>query len=460
MKGNLVRTRFAPSPTGELHIGGARTALFNFLFARANSGEFLLRIDDTDVERSRREYEKLLLSELSWLGLSWDNQPERQSERGDIYNKWLDELKERGAVYPCFCSEERLEAMRAEQLAKGEPPRYDNSCRKISRDEAEARIKAGEKFCWRLALPENYIAKFDDLVQGHREFTAENIGDFVIQRSDGTPTYIFASAVDDYLMGVTHIIRGDEHIPNTARQIAIIDIMNWPRPVFAHIPMVLSQERRKLGKRTGSKPIREYRERGYLPEAIDAYLATLSWNIESNNLNKFDINALAKIFKLEDLSRSSPIHDEAHLLYWQKLAMKSKGGAAIAQELVKLDENFKIYEARLAVLIEDLIDEAPFVNDLRDALSYIANRPNKLLDLNLAWLDDFINNLNNLADWNAVSIEKFLREFMKERKLKGREFFHPVRVILTGLEKGAALPLIMYALGRDECASRLKGAMN
>ena len=453
----MVRTRFAPSPTGELHIGGARTALFNFLFARANQGEFLLRIDDTDVERSRREYEKLLLSELSWLGLSWDNQPERQSDRGAIYNEWLEKLKEIGAVYPCFCSEQRLEAMREAQLANGEPPRYDNACRKISRDEAEARIKAGEKFCWRLALPENYIAKFDDAVQGHREFTADNIGDFVIQRSDGTPTYIFASAVDDYLMGVTHIIRGDEHIPNTARQIAIIDIMQWPRPVFAHIPMVLSQERRKLGKRTGSKPIREYRERGYLPEAMDAYLATLSWN--NNNLNKFDINALAKIFKLEDLSRSSPIHDEAHLLYWQKLAMKSKGGAAIARELVQLDEKFKSYEARLAVLIEDLIDEAPFLNDLRDALSYIVYRPESV-NLNLAWLDDFINNLNNLADWNAVSIENFLRSFMKERKLKGREFFHPVRVILTGLERGAALPLIMYALGRDECAARLKGEMN
>ncbi|MBQ9580806.1 MAG: glutamate--tRNA ligase, partial [Synergistaceae bacterium] len=177
MKGNLVRTRFAPSPTGELHIGGARTALFNYLFAKSNlNGEFLLRIDDTDSERSKREYEDLLLSELNWLGLKWDNKPERQSERKNIYDKWLDELKQRGAVYPCFCSEDKLEAMRDAQLAKGEPPHYDNSCRNLPREEVEERIKAGEKFCWRLALPENYIASFDDAVQGHREFAADNIG--------------------------------------------------------------------------------------------------------------------------------------------------------------------------------------------------------------------------------------------------------------------------------------------
>ncbi|MBQ4418943.1 MAG: glutamate--tRNA ligase [Synergistaceae bacterium] len=455
MKGNLVRTRFAPSPTGELHIGGARTALFNYLFAKSNlNGEFLLRIDDTDSERSKREYEDLLLSELNWLGLKWDNKPERQSERKNIYDKWLDELKQRGAVYPCFCSEDKLEAMRDAQLAKGEPPHYDNSCRDLPREEVEERIKAGEKFCWRLALPENYIASFDDAVQGHREFAADNIGDFVIYRSDGTPTYVFASAIDDYLMSVTHIIRGDEHIPNTARQIAIIDIMQWPRPVFAHIPMVLSQERKKLGKRTGSKPVREYRERGYLPEAIDAYLATLSWQFESEN--NFDINKLAKIFKLDDLAKSSPVHDEAHLLYWQKLAMKSKGGDFIARELIKLDERFKIYEDRIALLINDLIDETPFVNDLRDALNYIVCRPEKLkLNLNLNWLDEFVNNLR-ACEWTPESIEKFLRSFMKDKKLKGREFFHPVRVILTGLEKGAALPLIIYALGFDECAARLK----
>lgn len=473
----MIRTRFAPSPTGELHIGGARTALFNFLYARSgdndkdnndnkdnkNKNKFIIRIDDTDSERSKREYEDLLLNELKWLGFKWDNTPERQSERGEIYNKWLEELKKIGAVYPCFCSEHRLEKMREEQLARGEPPRYDGNCRNISREEAEKRINAGERYCWRLALPENYAAVFDDVVQGRREFDDKNIGDFIIQRSDGTPTYIFASAIDDYLMGITHIIRGDEHIPNTARQIAIIDIMKWPRPVFAHIPMVLSQDRRKLGKRTGSQPVREYRERGFLPEAIVAYLATLSWNFDIN-FNIFDINNLAKIFKLENLSRSSPVHDEAHLMYWQKAAMKNKGGEKIALELVKLDENFSPYETRLAPLINDLIDEAPLIYDLKNALNYIIHRPKNFNEdlLNLfklmPWREDFIKNLKNLKElknWTPEEIEKFLRNFMKEKGLRGREFFHPLRIIITGLERGAALPLIIYALGADECAARL-----
>ncbi len=458
----MIRTRFAPSPTGELHIGGARTALFNFLYARSGlknkeENEFLIRIDDTDTERSKREYEELLLKELKWLGLNWDGKPERQSERLEIYNKWLDELKKIGAVYPCFCSEERLEKMRNEQLANGEPPHYDEKCRSISREEAERRIKAGERHCWRLALPENYTAVFDDVVQGRREFAAENIGDFIIYRSDGTPTYVFASAVDDYLMNITHIIRGDEHIPNTARQIAIIDIMKWPRPVFAHIPMVLSQERLKLSKRTGSQPIREYRERGFLPEALNAYLATLSWNFEKLKFDKFNINDLAENFNLNDLSRSSPVHDEAHLMYWQKAAMKNKGAENIAHDIANLDENFAKYESRLAPLINDLIDEAPLIYDLKSAINYIAYRPENSEKIFIDWRNDLIKSLNDLKlNWTPEFIEKFLRDFMKERKLKGREFFHPLRVILTGLEKGAALPLIIYALGFDECINRLK----
>ena len=455
----MIRTRFAPSPTGELHIGGARTALFNYLFARSAGGEFLLRIDDTDAERSRREYEARLLDDLHWLDLTWDAGPDipsdtplRQSERGEIYAQWMDRLREAGAVYPCFCTEERLTSLREGQTARGEPPRYDGRCRSLSLDEARRRMEAGERPCWRLALPEGYSAAFNDAVRGPQSFPAGTIGDFVVQRSDGTPTYLFASAVDDYLTGITHVIRGDEHVPNTARQLAIIDRMGWLRPVFAHIPMVLSADRRKLGKRTGSTPIREYRERGFLPEALDAYLATLSWTPEAE-ANPFDLASLAASFSLDKIAQSSPVHDEEHLLHWQRKAIKQRGGEALAAELIAGEPRFAPFEERLAPIVADLLEEAPFLRDLNEALSFLWSRPDS--EPREPWMPQLAAELAKLASWTPEAAEGLLRSFMKERGLKGRAFFHPLRRLLTGRDSGAPLPLVVFTLGREECAARL-----
>ena len=454
----MIRTRFAPSPTGELHIGGARTALFNYLFARSGGGQFILRIDDTDAERSRREYEARLLDDLHWLGLTWDAGPDipldtplRQSERGEIYAQWMARLREVGAVYPCFCTEDRLTALREEQTARGEPPRYDGRCRSLSPEEARRRMEAGERPCWRLALPEGYSATFDDAVRGPQSFPAGTIGDFVVQRSDGTPTYLFASAVDDYLTGITHVIRGDEHVPNTARQLAIIDRMGWPRPVFAHIPMVLSADRRKLGKRTGSTPIREYRERGFLPQALDAYLATLSWTPEAE-ANPFDLASLAASFSLEKIAQSSPVHDEEHLLHWQREAIKRRGGAALAAELIAGEPRFAPFEERLAPLVADVLEEAPFLRDLNEALSFLWDCPAEARE---PWMPQLAAELAKLNPWTPEAAEGLLRSFMKERGLKGRAFFHPLRRLLTGRDSGAPLPLVVFTLGREECAARL-----
>ncbi|MBQ9566060.1 MAG: glutamate--tRNA ligase [Synergistaceae bacterium] len=457
-----VRARFAPSPTGELHIGGARTALFNWLFARSFGGRFILRVDDTDSERSRREYETKLMDDLRWLGLDWDEGPDkpsetgrpyRQSERLNLYAQWMDRLRERGAVYPCFCSEERLSAMREGQLSRGEPPRYDGRCRSLSPDEARRRMDAGERPCWRLALPEGYSVTFEDAVRGPQSFPAGTVGDFVVQRADGTPTYLFASAVDDYLMEITHVLRGDEHIPNTARQLAIIDLMGWPRPVFAHIPMVLSEDRRKLGKRTGSAPIREYRERGFLPEALTAYLATLSWNPEKVSA-PFDLRGLATVFSLDRIVRSSPVHDEEHLLHWQREAMGRRGGEWLAAQLAERDPRLVPFRERLAPLIEDMVRETPFLEDIRGSLDFLTERPVVVPDRE-EWIVALASVLENLEPWDAENIEKALRSFMKERGLKGREFFHPLRLTVTGRDRGASLPLILFTLGRGECAARL-----
>ena len=455
----MIRTRFAPSPTGELHIGGARTALFNFLFARSagERGRFVLRIDDTDAERSRKAFELQIMEDLRWLGLEWDEGPDgfggasyRQSERLSLYAEWMRRLRDAGAVYPCFCSDERLEALRREQLGRGEPPRYDGCCRALSPGEAERRAAAGERPCWRFALGEEAIV-FEDAVRGEQVFPAGTLGDFVLERSDGIPTYLFASAVDDLMMEITHVVRGEEHVPNTARQLAILDRLGCPRPVFAHIPMILSMDRQKLSKRTGSTPIREYRERGFLPEALTAYLATLSWS-PGESVSPFSLESLAGAFSLDRISRSSPLHDESHLLHWQREAMRRRGTARLRQEIVDRDPRFAPFAERLDALIGDLLDEHPFTGELGRALAFLVDRPSGERE---AWMPSLASALEEWENWDAAALEGLLRAFMKERGLKGKEFFHPLRLLLTGRDRGAALPLVLFALGRAEAVTRL-----
>ena len=455
----MIRTRFAPSPTGELHIGGARTALFNFLFARSagEEGRFLLRIDDTDAERSRKAFELQLMEDLRWLGLEWDEGPDklvcvsyRQSERVSLYAEWMRRLRDAGAAYPCFCSDERLEALRRGQLDRGEPPRYDGCCRALSPGEAERRIASGERPCWRFALGDEAIV-FEDAVRGEQVFPAGTLGDFVLERSDGVPTYLFASAVDDLEMAITHVVRGDEHIPNTARQLAILDRLGCPRPVFAHIPMILSPDRQKLSKRTGSTPIREYRERGYLPEALTAYLASLSWSPE-NPVSPFSLASLAGAFSLEGIARSSPQHDESHLLHWQREAMRRRGTGFVRREIVEQDPRFAPFAERLDVLIDDLLEEYPFTGEMARALMFLVERPSGEKE---AWMPLLSSALEALETWEVEALEGLLRAFMKGQGLKGRTFFHPLRLLLTGRERGAALPLVLFALGREEAAARL-----
>lgn len=460
----MIRTRFAPSPTGELHIGGARTALFNFLFARSagKEGHFVLRIDDTDAERSRRDFEVRLMEDLRWLGLNWDEGPDvsgavpyRQSERLGIYAEWLGRLRDAGAAYPCFCSDGRLDTLRREQLERGEPPRYDGCCRNLSSTEAKRRIASGERPCWRFALRDEDIA-FEDAVRGAQFFPAGTIGDFVLERSDGVPTYLFASAVDDHLMEITHVLRGDEHIPNTARQLAILDRLGCPRPVFAHIPMILSMDRQKLSKRTGSTSVREYRERGFLPEGLGAYLATLSWS-PSGSVSPFSLESLAGDFLLDRISRSSPLHDETHLLHWQREAMRRRGGASIRQEVVASDPRFGFCGGRLDALLDDLIDAHPFTEELMRAVSFLVEPPK---NGRKPWMSALALVLKTLEPWSGEGLDALLRSFMKEHGLKGKEFFHPLRLFLTGLDRGAALSLVLFALGREETVSRLGGGGN
>ncbi len=463
-----IRTRFAPSPTGELHIGGARTALFNFLFARSAGvdGCFILRIDDTDRERSKPEFESWLMEDLHWLGLNWDEGPGaeknvsgisyRQSERLALYTQYLNRLRELGVVYPCFCSEERLAAARHIQAEQGEAPRYDGCCRLLTADEAEHRIASGEKPCWRFALPDKTIV-FKDLIKGDMSFARQTMGDFVVERSDGMPTYLFTSVIDDRLMEITHIIRGEEHIPNTARQEAIFEALGWEAPAYAHIPMILSEDRQKLSKRTGSTSIRTYRERGYLPEAITAHLSSLSWTCPEDS-SPFSLTDMASVFSLARVSASSPVHDEMHLLHCQKDGMKRKGGAVIFNELLSIEPRLSEFSsASVAALIADLLDDNPTLLLLKKALSFLFERPEAKTEIR-PWMTDLALAVKSLESWGQDGLNGSLRNFMKGQGLKGKDFFHPLRLVLTGTDKGAGIPIILEALGPAETMRRLAGS--
>lgn len=283
MKPAFVKTRFAPSPTGLLHLGNVRTALFNALYARHGGGVFLLRIEDTDLERSRGEYILSLMEDMHWLGLDWQEGPEAddthgpyaQSQRGEIYRRYFDELEEQGLAYPCFCSQRELELSRKTQLASGRPPRYAGTCAHLTAEERQKRLDKGIQPTLRFRVENGAVVQFNDLVRGPQAFPTDDIGDFVIRRAEGSAAFFFSNAIDDALMDVTHVLRGEDHLTNTPRQILLQQALGLATPHYGHISMIVGADGAPLSKRTGSRSVRELREAGYLPLAVVNYLARL-----------------------------------------------------------------------------------------------------------------------------------------------------------------------------------------
>ncbi|MBR2790240.1 MAG: glutamate--tRNA ligase, partial [Eggerthellaceae bacterium] len=317
-----VRVRFAPSPTGRLHIGGARTAIDNWAFARAQGGKFILRIEDTDPERSTEENTQVILRAMRWLGLDWDEGPEVggefgpyvQTKRMQTYRDALEVLKAKGAAYPCFCTKEELDAKREKaEREEGGYSGYDRTCRSIPRKEAEARIAAGEPHVWRLAVPDGHgPIEFDDAVYGHMSFPAEVMDDLILVRTDGVPTYNFAVVCDDVNMQITHVIRGDDHLSNTPRQILIYEALGAPVPTFAHLSMILGPDGKKLSKRHGATSVEEYRDRGYLPDALVNFLALLGWSLDGET-TIIPREVLCSRFSLDRITKKDAIFDETKL---------------------------------------------------------------------------------------------------------------------------------------------------
>jgi len=484
-----MRVRFAPSPTGQLHVGNARTALFNWLLARGSGGTFILRIEDTDVERSTLESERAILEDLRWLGLEWDEGidtggdrgPYRQSERLHIYRAHAVELLSRGRAYRCFCPPEQLEMDRYAALRQGQPPRYVGRCRAIAEADARARVERGEPAVIRFRVPENRDVVFNDLVRGEVRFSSEVIGDPVLVRSDGNPAYNYAVVVDDALMGITHVIRGEDHISNTPRQLLLYEAFGWQPPVFAHVSLVLGPDHGVLSKRHGATSVAEFRARGYLPEALANYLALLGWS-PGDGEELLPIEELARRFKLEDVGRSAGVFDVEKLAWVNRHYLKLAAPDRLARLAVPyLQREGWVSEPSadaLAFLARAVAPAAASV----DRLEQLPARLHFLFDFSAsrALESDAIRTEADAARDVIAALAKELaaspplldRETframvarLRERTgQKGKALLHPVRLALTGeaegLELDAAVPAIEQGarLGDGEGIRRIPGA--
>ncbi|MCC7418558.1 MAG: glutamate--tRNA ligase [Acidobacteria bacterium] len=467
-----MRVRFAPSPTGQLHVGNARTALFNWLLARRHGGRFILRIEDTDVERSTRESEAGILRDLRWLGLDWDEGPDiggkrgpyRQSERLHLYESYARELLASGQGYHCFCSIAQLDAERQAALAAGRPARYSGACRTIPRDRAEARIAAGERPAIRFRVPEGREIIFDDAVRGTVRFQTDVIGDPVIVRADGTPAYNFAVVVDDALMEVTHVIRGEDHISNTPRQLLLYEALGFNPPVFAHLSLVMGPDHSPLSKRHGATAVAEFRARGYLPEALVNYLALIGWSPGGGD-ELLAIDDLARRFSLEQVGLSAGVFDEEKLAWVNRHYLKMADARRLAELAVPFFNQAGIVMAPAGRGVEFLAAAMPMAAASVDRLDQVPRR--------LAFLFDYSPEAalagpgvrDEMQGASARGVVAALAEALesaprldRERfravagalKMrtgqKGRALFHPIRVALTGRAEGPELDLALPAI--------------
>ena len=462
-----MRVRFAPSPTGHLHVGNARTALFNWLLARGHNGTFILRVEDTDLERSTKASEQAIIDDLRWMGLHWnegvevggDFGPYRQTERLQLYADHTARLISEGKAYYCFCSAETLEAQRKAQLAAAQPPKYIGTCRNIPKDTAAARKAAGEAAVVRLRVPEGREVNFTDAVRGPVSFHTDVIGDPVLVRSDGIPAYNFAVVIDDALMKITHVIRGEDHISNTPRQILLYEAFGWTPPTFAHLSLVMGPDHAPLSKRHGATSVKEFRDKGYLPEALVNYLALIGWS-PGQNEELLPADELARRFKLESVAHSAGVFDEDKLAWANRHYIKlcpPDRLAALATPILK--DAGQIVGSLSASAIGWLEITLPGLAASIDRLTQLPERLHTVFTMPATPHppeEGEAQIASVLADELALSGRLVSKEAfravankVKERTgFKGKALFHPIRVILTGAPEGPELDLIIPAIDR------------
>ena len=484
---STVRVRYAPSPTGYLHIGGARTALFNWLFARRYGGSLVLRIEDTDVSRGKEGSVEGMTRGFKWLGLDWDEGPEKggpygpyfQSRRGQLYKEAAMRLVDSGAAYYCYCTVEELTERREAARREGRPPRYDGRCRHLSIEEQRRLEADGRRPAIRLVVPDEGATTYEDIIRGPVSFDNSTIDDLVLVRSDGMPTYNFACVVDDHSMAISHVIRADEHISNTPKQLRIYQALGWEPPRFAHVPMILAPDRSKMSKRHGATSVEEYRDLGFLPEAVVNYLAFLGWTPQGES-EFLGVEEMIPQFALEDVNRGAAIYDLAKMQWVNAHYLRSMDVTEITRRAIPF------------YVKEGLLTEAPagdafhwlvkVVAAMRERVKTLAELPpatsyffgDQFDYEEKAWQKYFAGErreqtvkvltqardlLASIADFTIENTEAGYRKLVEDLGISGGDLFHPTRVALSGRTVGPGLFDVITLLGRERCVERLDRAI-
>ena len=486
-----VRVRFAPSPTGFVHIGSLRTALYNFLYARKMQGNYVLRVEDTDRTRLVEGAVEGMLSAMNWAGvnhdegvmLSDDNKvvqngdcgPYIQSERLDIYKEHIKTLIDKGDAYYCFCSRSRLDRIREQQKNEGLDPKYDGHCRELSQEEIQDKLDKGEDYVIRMKLPENKSITFNDIVRGKVSIHTSDMDDQVLIKADGFPTYHFAVVVDDHMMDITHVIRGEEWLTSTPKHVLLYQMFGWKAPTFVHLPNILNADRKKLSKRQGDVAVEDFRNKGYLPEALVNYIALVGWSPEDNK-EIFSMPELIEAFSLERVSKSGGVFDTAKLNWVNSHYIKE----ADTQRLVDLASKFVIKEKLMSEQEVKANNEWLLLamDTVKDRLDYLAQFPEEIksfLNSAMPELEDEakefmkLEHMMELADELEAKItaadmitpdfvSAMFKEIQKEKGIKGKNLFMGTRVIITGQNHGPDIPMVLSLLGKEKALSRIEQA--
>ena len=480
-----VRVRFAPSPTGYLHVGGARTALFNYYFAKKNNGKFILRIEDTDKKRLKEDSISQILSSMKWLGMDWDEGPEIggeygpyfQSERINLYTDEIKKLLNEGKAYYCFCTEDDIEKEREEQRKNKLPYRYSGKCSHLSKEEVERNLKIGKPYVIRIKMPRDGSTEIKDLIRGKVVVDNTQLDDYIIMKSNGIPTYNFACVIDDYAMKISHVIRAEEHLSNTPKQILTYKALGYEVPKFAHLPMILAPDRSKLSKRHGATSVEEFKENGYLPETLVNYLTLLGWS-PGGNEEIFSMEETIEKFSLDKVTKTAAIYDTKKLSWMNGQYLTRSDLEYIAKEALPylvedgliesndIEEKYE-YIKRVVDIVREKVKLLP---EISDASSYFFKDIDEYEEKGVKKrftkegvaeiLERGKEALKNAPNFNVDTVEKVYRDLIDELGIKGGDIIHPTRLAISGRTVGPSLFDIISVLGKETCIKRMDKAID
>jgi glutamyl-tRNA synthetase len=466
----LVRVRFAPSPTGQLHLGGARTALFNWLFAQSNNGIFLLRIEDTDKVRSRQKFVDQICESLNWMGCRWDEDLKFQSQRDELYERKLQVLLESGNAYRCFCDKEVLANIRSEREKAGMGYSYPGKCRSLNNNDIKVKLESNVPNVIRIKIPEG-TTKFSDSIYGDISVNNDELDDFIVARTDGSPTYNFTVVADDNDMDITHVIRGEDHISNTPKQIILYEALGYDIPQFAHLPMILGEDKKRLSKRHGATGVQEFRDKGFLNSALVNYLALLGWN-PGTEQELFSPGELTREFSIDRVHKKGAVWDNQKLEWINQQTILRMKNDDILVQILNIDSQWgeKQQEETLLSVIELMKPRSKTFVEFIDTTDYFFNDPKEYdqktirkrwnnFDVN-ELVNEYIQCLDSVEEWTVENVEDELRNLSDRKNISPAKLIHPVRLALSGTGTGPSLFHMMKVLGKDISVRRLKKAVD